>query len=117
MGNLFALLHEAAVHSVEHHPNAIVRAMPYILEAAFWLWVAYTFWVGLRWQYERISGNTPAPQQKTPGQPGFEAPEATMPDGTRVRAVATRDWQIAAWEPIPDARDARVMAGRSASSG
>jgi hypothetical protein len=117
MGNLFARLHEAAVHSVEHHPNAIVRIMPYLIEAAIYIWLAATFWLGLRWQYERITGNTPAADQKTPGQPGFTPPEATMPDGTRVRAVATRDWQIAAWEPIPDARDAKVMAGRTANSG
>ena len=102
-------IHAVLVGSVAQHPSAIVRAMPYLLEAAFWVWVAATFWWGLRWQYERITGNTPAPQQKTPGAPGFTPPEATMPDGTRVRAVATRDWQIAAWEPIPDARDAKVM--------
>ena len=109
MGNIFVRLHEAAVRSVEHHPNAIVRVMPYILEAALYFWIAYTFWRGLVDQYTRITGNTPAPQQKPPGAPGFTPPEATMPDGTRVRAVATRDWQIAAWEPIPDARDAKVM--------
>lgn len=99
MDSLLSRIHAVLVRSVENHPNAIVRVMPYFVEAGLWVWVAATFWLGLRWQYERITGNTPVAQHKNPGQPGFEPPTQTLPDGSMVRAEANADWTIRAWVP------------------
>lgn len=96
---LLARIHATMVHSVEHHPNAIVRAMPYMIEAGIYVWVAWTFWVGLRYQYERIVGNTLEQPKQMPGAPGFEPPTQQLPDGSMVRAEANPDWSIRAWVP------------------
>lgn len=111
MDPFFSRIHAVLVGSVATNPSAIVRAMPYVVEAAFWTWIGWTFWLGLRAQWLSITKNTTPPELKMPGMRGFEVPTAVMPDGTKVRARATPDWRIAAWEPVEERppSDPKVM--------
>jgi hypothetical protein len=84
--------------------------MPYALEAVFLTYFMFTLWLGLRVQrawWLRITGAGPE-LPKQPGAVDFAAP-TTLIDGRPHRARAAPDFSIAAWEPIPDARDAKVV--------
>lgn len=91
-------IHAVLVHGVERHPSPSVRAMPYVIEALFWVWVAVTFWQGIKVQW-RIGNNTHVSAGKMPGANGFEPPTQQLPDGSMVRAEANPDWSIRAWVP------------------
>jgi hypothetical protein len=99
MDAIFARIHVMLVGMSAHSQSDIVRAMPYLLEAAVWSWVAVTFWLGIRVQLRGIGVNTPEQPTQKPGTLGFEPPTQQLPDGSMVRAEANADWTIRAWVP------------------